>query len=476
MQDRVTALYESTYGGKPLACEPLKGDGSGRRLWRLTERDGGTVIGAYGPDLKENAAFLGFSKHFRKAGLPVPEIYAEDAPGGVYLEEDLGERNLFELLTARRGEAGLPRDVVAVYEKAVDALPRFQIDGGRGLDYALCYPRARFDEQSMLWDLNYFKYYFLRLAGIPFDEQDLEDDFQTFVGLLKRAPSDYFLYRDFQSRNIMVRDGAPWFIDYQGGRRGALQYDVASLLYDAKADLPFPLRDALLSRYLDAASARTKVDRQEFLSLFPAFVYIRIMQALGAYGLRGFYERKSHFLLSIPYALRNLERLLSTTELPVKVPALMEVFRRLVGSAELRRFAAKPAQALRVRVQSFSYKNGYPSDESGHGGGFVFDCRFLPNPGREKRFAESTGQDAEVIAWLEREPAVGRFYEHARAVVEMAVDNYTQRKFGDLTISFGCTGGRHRSVYFAERLAKHLGARADVQVELRHRAREAAGA
>lgn len=457
-------LYKRSFGGAPDAVEPLTGDGSARRLFRL--RGARTVIGAIGPDPSENRAFLAFSRHFRACGLKVPEIYAEDASARVYLEEDLGETTLFQYLSAeRRGEA-VPEPVAAFYRKVVGDLPRFQVDAGRALDYSVCYPRGSFDRQSMLWDLNYFKYYFLRLAGVPFDEQALEDDFARFADWLLGAPGEFFLYRDFQSRNVMVRDGEPWFIDYQGGRRGALQYDAASLLYDGKADLPFALREELLERYLEAVSARASVDRAAFLARYPGFVLIRIMQAMGTYGLRGFYERKTHFLASIPYAVRNLERLLREHELPVALPALSAVWRRLVTSSQLRLYGAA-SLALTVRVQSFSFKSGVPADERGHGGGFVFDCRALPNPGREKRFAPLTGRDAAVAAYLAGEPGVAGFIERAAALVEASAENYRARNFTDLFAAFGCTGGRHRSVYCAEALALRLRARG-LAVELRH--------
>jgi hypothetical protein len=319
----------------------------------------------------------------------------------------------------------------------------------------------------MLWDLNYFKYYFLKLAGIPFSEQSLEDDFQRFVALLLTAPRQHFLYRDFQSRNIMIRDGHPWFIDYQGGRRGALQYDVASILFDGKADLPFDLRDELLEQYLQAAEAIQPLDRDEFTELYPLFSYVRIFQALGAYGLRGYYERKARFLQSIPYAIRNLERLSMECPLPPVLPVLGDVVRRLVGSSALRQIGSASLK-LTVRVSSFSYRDGVPGDFSGHGGGWVFDCRSLPNPGRQKRYAPLTGRDAEVAGYLEADPAVGRFLESVRALVDQAVDNYRSRNFTDLSIAFGCTGGRHRSVYCAERLVEHL-RRRGVAVELQHR-------
>jgi len=470
MEEALQGLFQK-YAGRPAeSCAPLKGDGSSRKLYRLTGA-GRSLIGAVNADRHENDAFLAFSRHFRKSGIPVPEIYAEELGQGIYLEEDLGDTNLFQYLSANRDKAVLAPGVLAVYRKVVKALPRIQITAGKTLDYKDCYPRQSFDKQSMMWDLNHFKYYFLQLADVPFHEQALEDDFKRFTELLLEAERDFFLYRDFQSRNIMVREGSPWFIDYQGGRKGALQYDIASLLFDAKADLPFALREELLALYLDSACELAPIDRAKFLRLYPAFVYIRIMQAMGAYGLRGFYERKTHFLQSIPYAIRNLEYLLRTTELPVKLPALMGVFRSMVGSSKLRQYGSASLRLI-VRIQSFSYRGGMPADEKGHGGGFVFDCRALPNPGKHAEYAKLDGRDAAVIAFLDKEPAVKDFLGHAVALISQAVENYRGRNFTDLMAAFGCTGGQHRSVYCAEALARHLREKLGVQVELRHREQE----
>jgi aminoglycoside/choline kinase family phosphotransferase len=467
MEDALKLLFQKQYGEPAGSITPLKGDGSSRKLYRL-QGAGRSLIGAVNSDRHENEAFLAFSRHFRSTGLPVPDIYVEDLEQGIYLEEDLGDTNLFQYLSANRNKAVLAPGVVAVYRKVVKLLPRIQITAGKTLDYKACYPRASFDKQSMMWDLNHFKYYFLQLAGVPFHEQDLETDFQRFTALLLEADRDHFLYRDFQSRNIMVREGDPWLIDYQGGRKGALQYDIASLLFDAKADLPFAMREELLELYLGAAAELARIDRAKFLRLYPAFVYIRIMQAMGAYGLRGFYERKTHFLQSIPYAIRNLEYLLRTTELPVKLPALMGVFRSMVGSSALRQYGSASLRLI-VRIQSFSYRGGVPTDEKGHGGGFVFDCRALPNPGKHVQYAKLNGRDAEVIAFLAKEPAVETFLGHAGALIGQSVENYRSRNFTDLMVAFGCTGGQHRSVYCAEALARHLREKYDAQVELRHR-------
>ncbi|MBI3552554.1 MAG: phosphotransferase [Elusimicrobia bacterium] len=469
-QKRLQALYRAHFGAAPKSIAPLKAHASSRLIYRL---GGGkkTVIGVHNDDPQENAAFIEFSRHFRECGLPVPAIYASDAEKDVYLEQDLGDVTLFDLLSKKRTAAGFPKDVIDVYKQAVKILPKFQVEAGKTLDYGFCYPRASFDKKSMMWDLNYFKYYFLRLANTAFDEQALEDDFEAFSDYLLDAPRDFFLYRDFQSRNIMVMGGRPWFIDYQGGRKGALQYDIASLLFDAKADIPFATREDLLAYYVEEAHKHVRFDKRKFLDHYHGFVFIRIMQALGTYGLRGFYERKTHFLQSIPYAIRNLEYLLRTSHLPVKVPALMGVFKALVGSSYLRQFGAAQLK-LTVRLQSFSFRDALPVDEHGHGGGFVFDCRALPNPGRIEKYAKLTGKDAPVAAFLKKEAPVKRYLDHAGALIESSVANYRGRNFSDLMVSFGCTGGRHRSVYCAEALAKRLRDVPGVSVELRHLALE----
>jgi aminoglycoside/choline kinase family phosphotransferase len=440
--------------------------GSGRKIVRLASGDF-SAIGVLHDVREENVAFLEFSRHFRERGLPVPQIYGEDLDRGAYLEEDLGDTTLYEFLSKNRtGENPAPETVEA-YRRVVDVLPRFQIEAGRDLNYEVCYPRAVFDAQSIAWDLNYFKYYFLKLAGIAFNEQSLEDDFARLTKFLLSAKLDYFLYRDFQSRNIMLRGGEPYFVDYQGGRKGALQYDLASLLYDAKADLPPQLRQQLLDRYIDRLADFTDVGRDEFMRHYYGYVYVRIMQALGAYGFRGFYERKSHFLQSVPYAMKNLRWLLQNVELPIALPSLMDAFKAMASSEKLQSLAPKQG-CLVVRIFSFSYRGGVPRDETGHGGGFVFDARSIPNPGREERFKPLTGKDAAVIDFLEQQPSAHEFLDHALSLVDASVRVYQQRGFNSLTVSFGCTGGQHRSVYFAEQLAKRLCGRKGVEVVLRH--------
>jgi aminoglycoside/choline kinase family phosphotransferase len=466
--DVLQQLFEKHFGAPAESVRPLGGGlgASERKLFRLRRAEQ-SAIGVLYDSREENRAFLEFSRHFRGHGLPVPEIYAENLKRGAYLEEDLGDLTLYEFLTKNRSAAAIAPEVTAAYRKVVAALPRFQVEAGRDLNYKVCYPRARFDRLSIAWDLNYFKYYFLRLSGTPFNEQRLENDFRRLTTFLLKADSDYFLYRDFQSRNVMLREGEPYFLDYQGGRKGALQYDIASLLFDAKADLPPEFRQTLLNAYLDELSKFLTLDREAFLRYFYAFVYIRIMQAMGAYGYRGLYERKTHFLQSVPYALKNVRWLLENVELPIKLPELMKAFRAMSSSERLRP-AAEP-ERLTVRVSSFSFHRGVPQDNTGNGGGFVFDARGLPNPGREERFKSLTGRDAAVIEYLEQYPAVHEYLKHAEALVNASVSNYGQRGFKNLMVSFGCTGGQHRSVYLAESLAKHLRAQNGVDVVLTHR-------
>jgi aminoglycoside/choline kinase family phosphotransferase len=471
-------LFERHFHSPVERVQPLQGQlgGSGRKIVRLS-CEKLSAIGILYDVREENVAFLEFSRHFRRHGLAVPEIYAEDLGHGAYLEEDLGNTTLFEFLSDHRDGAAIAPEAVAAYRDVVAVLPRFQVEAGRDLNYRVCYPRASFDRQSIAWDLNYFKYYFLRLAGIPFNEQALEDDFSRLTKFLLSASRDYFLYRDFQSRNIMLRrvlnEDQPFFLDYQGGRKGALQYDIASLLYDAKADLPPDLRQQLLGHYLDSLAGFLDLDRAVFMQFYYAYVYVRIMQALGAYGFRGFYERKEHFLQSVPYALQNLRWLIHNVELPIALPTLMEAFKSMVASDKLQGLtSASQPEKLTVRVFSFSFHRGLPQDETGNGGGFVFDGRSLPNPGREERFKTLTGKDAPVIDYLNQQESVHQFLASAMSLVDASVSTYQRRGFKHLMVSFGCTGGQHRSVYLAEQLAKHLRGQDGVEVVVRHREQE----
>jgi len=468
-EERLIELFENWAKEKHTEFYALPPSGSYREYYRLKSKSK-NAIGVYNSDKKENVAFLTFSKHFKSHGLAVPEIYAEDIDNNVYLEEDLGDTTLFAYLSAIRQNEEFPDEVVDVYKKILEELPRFQITAAKDLDYSVCYPRSAFDKQSMMWDLNYFKYYFLKLAKIPFEEQALENDFHKLIDFLLEAGTDYFLYRDFQSRNVMLVKHQPYFIDYQGGRKGALQYDVASLLYDAKADIPQDVRSYLLKHYIDNLKKFIEFEEGKFLEYYYGYILIRIMQAMGAYGFRGFYEKKEHFLKSIPFALENLSWLLNNVELPIKIPALWNALRKTTESKELKKFGReKRKYKLTVTVTSFSYRKGIPEDNSGNGGGFVFDCRGLLNPGRYDEYKLLTGKDAKVKKFLEEKSNVKEFLKHAYALVDSTVENYISRKFTHLMVNFGCTGGQHRSVYCAEAMAKHLSNNFEVSVALIHR-------
>jgi len=466
--DILKNLFERHFQTTAERVIPIQGQlgGSARNIFRIANGKF-TAIGVVYGVREENVAFLEFSKHFRRHGLAVPEIYVEDLNRDAYLEEDLGDTTLFEFLSKNRAGDSVAPEVIEAYRTALATLPRFQIEAGRDLDYTVCYPRDSFDRQSIAWDLNYFKYYFLRLAGIPFNEQALEDDFARLTEFLLSAGREYFLYRDFQSRNIMLRDGRPFFLDYQGGRRGALQYDVASLLYDAKADLPPALRQQLLDHYLQNLGQYSDLTREAFMHHFYAYVYVRMMQAMGAYGYRGFFERKPHFLQSVPHALQNLRWLVHNVELPLNVPTLLAAFKSMLASEKLQALASE-TESLAVRVFSFSFHQGPPKDDTGHGGGYIFDARSLPNPGREERFKNITGKDASVIGYLMQHESVHQFLASVMSLVDASVSSYQNRGFKHLMVSFGCTGGQHRSVYLAEQLAKHLRSRNGVEVVVQH--------
>ena len=475
MTDTLKKLFEQHFHAAATRVQPLQGNlgGSGRRIIRLAN-DANTAIGILYGVREENVAFIEFSKSFRRHELPVPEIYAEDLSQGAYLEQDLGDTTLYEFLSQHRDGEDIAPEVIAAYRKVVEVLPRFQVEARHDINYKVCYPRTSFDRQSIAWDLNYFKYYFLRLAGIPFNEQALENDFARLTKFLLGADRDYFLYRDFQSRNVMLVNGEPFFVDYQGGRKGALQYDIASLLFDSKADLPPQLRQQLLDHYLDTLAGFIPLDREAFLHYYYAYVYVRMMQALGAYGFRGFYERKPHFLQSVPYALKNIRWLLHNVTLPIALPSLMAAFTSMLASETLQEIAA-PSDKLTVRITSFSFHRGMPKDDSGHGGGFVFDARSLPNPGREEYFKPLTGKDAPVSEYLDQHESVRQYLASVFSLVDASMGNYQERGFKNLAVSFGCTGGQHRSVYLAEQLAKHLRGREGVDVVLQHRELEGQG-
>ena len=463
-------LFDRWCGETVISINKLPASGSPREYYRI-DGTGSTVIGVINLDREENEAFIEFSRHFHSKGLAVPEIYLVDLDNNAYLQEDLGDLTLFDYLIQVRDNGNFPDDLKEVYKVVLTELQKFQITGSEGLNYSVCYPRSSFDRQSMQWDLSYFKYYFLKLADISFNEQQLEDDYNTLIEYLLDQDTNYFLYRDFQSRNIMLRDGNPCFIDYQGGRKGALQYDVASLLYDSKADIPPGVREELLEHYIIGLGQYPGVDQDAFRESYYAYVLIRIMQAMGAYGFRGFYEKKTHFLQSIPYALNDLSWILQNAAFSIQIPALLNVFEKLLTAPRLRRFKDKEGRksTLTVSINSFSYKHGIPDDPNGHGGGYVFDCRVITNPGKLEQYRSLTGKDKPVTDFLDQQGDVDEFISNATSLVDMSVNKYEERNFTHLMVSFGCTGGQHRSVYCAEKLVAHLREGQNVRITLWHR-------
>lgn len=459
-------LFEHTFGEPAERMELLPGAGSHRKYYRM-DSGGNKCIGVYSPDPLETRAFLEFTRHFSAQDLKVPQLMAENSARGIYLIRDLGDLRLKDLVDRSRNDGDYPEKIIPLYRGALEHLLRFQLEGHEGLDYSVCVPRREFDRQSVMWDLNHFKYYFLKLLGISLDEQGLEDDFSRLADFLAGADSNYFLYRDFQSRNIMIQDDDMYFIDYQGGRKGALQYDPASLLFEARVDLSPDLREELLEFYLENLQKKTGIRPGEFKKHYYGFVLIRILQAMGAYGIRGIVENKSLFLQSIPFGMKNLGWLVENSLMPEGMPELSACLDRVCGLKEWT--LEEEVTELTVRINSFSYNKGVPGDLSGNGGGFVFDCRALPNPGREEKYRPFSGLDRVVIEFLEDKKEVKEFLDRVFALVEQSVAEYRLRDFNHLMVSFGCTGGQHRSVYCAERLQNFLQEKLKVKTKLLHR-------
>ena len=478
--ERLKELF-AAWASEPCAeCLAIgASSGSSRRYYRLV----GTAhqcVGAVADNVPENRAFFAYTRHLYAKGMPVPELYIVDSDERHYLQQDLGDQTLYGLLYEKKQKGGgFDAEMLALYRQALADLAAIQ-QAGADLDFSVAYPRAAFDRRSILWDLNYFKYHFLKLLDIPFDEEPLENDFNALADYLLSADTGYFLYRDFNPRNIMLADGKLFYIDYQGGRQGAAQYDVASLLYSAKSDLPDPIRRELLGHYLDVRGLRGDARRQ-WTDLYYAYVLIRILQTLGAYGYRGLFQRKPYFLQSIPLAVNNLRTLVQDHPLPIALSEIVRVAKELSSSvvktnatAQVSPVISNPQTTelptLTVAVSSFSYKQGLPEDRSGNGGGHIFDCRALPNPGRYPEYKTYTGKDRPVIEFLQREEAVSTFLDHAEAIVAQSVDKYLERHFTHLSVAFGCTGGQHRSVYCAEQLTARLSQRyPTVNVVVTHR-------
>lgn len=444
----------------------IKQQGSNRIYSRETDPSGRSVIRVVGTNRDENRAFIYMARHFRALGLPVPELYSVSPDEMTYTQEDLGDTLLFDHL-----------DDYTLLSRTIRALAHMQITGARDFDWSVCFPVPAMDERSIRWDLNYFKYCFLKLTGIEFSEPRLEDEFDRLVQRLTTNDQGLpptFLYRDFQSRNVMIRDGQPWFIDFQGGRRGPTQYDVASFLWQARANFAPSLRDRLIDEYLDELrQLQPSLAENAWREALPHFVLFRTLQVFGAYGFRGYHERKPHFLQSIPNALRNLRDIL--TRLP-EYPYLRELAESLSAKRSNSEtvLQAQPVlqrSGLVVTVYSFSFKKGIPNDDSGNGGGYVFDCRSTHNPGKYDEYKSLTGLDQPVIDFLEADGEILRFLESVYRLVDHHVERFLERGFTHLQVAFGCTGGQHRSVYSAEHLAHHLKEKYNINIELIHRER-----
>lgn len=451
IRQQIEKLYKTHSGKQPELFLALPGSGSDRMYFRVG-KPGQTVIAVYNPHRAENDAFCYMSGHFRNAGLPVPEILAVDQSGLFFLQTDLGDQNLFSLLE----KCETPQQLKKLLIPAVEMLPRFQFQAAEGFDFNRCIGRKMFDAKAMHWDLSYFKYFFLKIKNIDFDEDLLEKDFERFTSVLSPVTFNTLMYRDFQSRNIMVHEGKYWYIDFQGAKAGPVQYDLVSLLYQAKARIDASTRNQLVDRYIESASPFSNFDDDAFRWLLPGFVLLRSLQVLGAYGFRGYIEKKQHFIQSIPLALQNVLQLLHQNPEFESYPELFRVLTLITAQIEPVIDIPAKTKILVVDVNSFSYKTGIPSDPFGNGGGFVFDCRFIPNPGRDPKYHALTGNDQPVIQYLDLQPAAQQLIQSAFLLVKPAVLNYLDRKFSHLMISFGCTGGQHRSVYCASRFAKLL--------------------
>lgn len=464
----LNALYESYYGAAPSSVEPIGGSASNRRYFRMSS-PAGTCIGVSGTDVLENAAFTGLASHFRARGINVPEVYAVGSDGMEYIQEDLGSEMLSDHVDAALKNGGVPEHgpLADLLCRTMASLPRIQFEGARGLDFSICYPQPSFDRRTVMFDLNYFKYCFLKPSGLEFNEVLLQDDFEMLADDLLGDQTETFMYRDFNARNVMISGGEPYFIDFQGGRRGPIYYDVASFVWQARAKYPDGLKKRLVDSYVAALSEYMDVSREEFDSRLRLFVLFRLLQVLGAYGFRGWMEHKAKFVTSIPPAIESLRALLDD---PFgEYPCLMQTLKRMTA---LPRFESRPSAdgVLEVKVYSFSYKKGIPEDPTGNGGGYVFDCRSIHNPGRYEPYRKLTGRDGAVMRFLEDDGEITGFLDHVYGVVDPHVATYSRRGFTSLTVSFGCTGGQHRSVYCAEHLAHHLAERfPDVRIRLIHR-------
>ena len=464
--NRLVQLYKTRFSEEPSFVAPITGSASNRQYFRLSG-SGVSCIGVIGTDAAENASFLSMASHFRCKGINVPEILAVSEDGMAYLQEDLGGDVLFDLY--KTSETSSSQDVEELLCRTMAALPKIQFDGADGFDFNNCFSVKKFDRRLVMFDLNYFKYCFLKPSGLEFNEVLLQDDFERLADdlLAEEAYNGCFLYRDFNSRNVMVKDGEPCFIDFQGGMQGPIFYDVASFIWHARSGYPEQLKEKMLSSYLEALKEYVAVDEAAFRCQLRRFVLFRSLQVLGAYGFRGLVEQKAKFVTAIPAAISALREILEASS--AEYPYLMDVLENMVV---LPKFApaATSDGVLEVRVCSFSFHKGIPQDMSGNGGGYVFDCRSIHNPGRYAPYKKLTGRDEPVIRFLEEDGEVFSFLEHVYGVVDPHVETYASRGFTSLMVSFGCTGGQHRSVYCAEHLAQHLSEKyPNIRVHLSHR-------
>lgn len=468
--ESIHSLYNKWRGKEAASIDVLPQSGSERRYFRIHENDGNTIIGTYGANIKENETFFYFSEKFFKQRLPVANIYAISDDRMYYLQEDFGDVSLVDRLEAE----GYTDDIYGLFQKSLQTLAQLQVKGDDGLDYSRCLTNTEFGKQAIMADLLYFKYYFLDALRKPYDKQKLIDDFEALSNYLTHTEYKYFMFRDFQSRNIMVKkDNSIHFIDYQGGMKGAPQYDVASALWQARANLPDAWKEKLLNDYISTLEKiiGSRINKTIFKSQYNGYVMIRLLQVLGAYGFRGLFERKAHFLTSIPLALTNLKWFINNQSIGIALPEFKKVLEICVDDEIIQQFT--PLQAndktpLLVTINSFSYKKGIPEDTSGNGGGFVFDCRGILNPGRLDEFKMLTGRDKSVKDFLEQQTKMLEFLNSVFDIVDITVEDYLKRNFESLQISFGCTGGQHRSVYAADALARHLRNKFKVKIELKH--------
>ena len=466
----IKELFKKFNATAILRIEKIPQSGSDRTYFRIYCENKKSYIATFSNNIKENNAFIYFSNHFKKINAPVPEVFAVNEEGNIYIQEDFGDVSLLNVLESN-GQNELSLNL---FKKSLNVLANLQINGDKNLDYTQCITSKEFGQQAILSDLLYFKYYFLDTLKIPYDKEKLINEFEAISNYLAHADHKCFMFRDFQSRNIMVNNNEVYFIDYQGGMKGALQYDVASLLWQAKANLTDEWKDNLLQYYMDCVDAQfdEALDRTIFINQYNGYVLIRLLQVLGAYGFRGLFERKAHFLTSIPLALSNLKWFLQNKKIGISFPVFEELLKLVVTDDMIKHFETTKANEqtpLTVKIQSFSYlKNGYPKDETKNGGGYVFDCRGILNPGRIDEYKTQSGQDKPVKDFLEQQTLMPKFLNSIYDIVDITVEDYIKRGFESLEINFGCTGGQHRSVYAAEAVSRHLKNKFGVKTILAH--------